>query len=201
MNPKTPRKAGSHCIKDIVWEVWGDSKVEKYIFEKAVKIKLLLLDVDGVLTDGRIIYDSKGRDAKLFDVHDGLGVYLLKKAGIPTILITAKGSRAIKPRARDMRVEDVFENISPKSSVLDRILKKYKVDAQELCFVGDDLVDLCLMKRVGFPVAVFNAAPEIKQSASYITLRQGGRGAVREIAELILKAQGKWERVLEAYDV
>ena len=175
--------------------------MEKYIFEKAVKIKLLLLDVDGVLTDGRIIYDSKGRDAKLFDVHDGLGVYLLKKAGIPTILITAKGSRAIKPRARDMRVEDVFENISPKSSVLDRILKKYKVDAQELCFVGDDLVDLCLMKRVGFPVAVFNAAPEIKQSASYITLRQGGRGAVREIAELILKAQGKWERVLEAYDV
>ena len=83
--------------------------------------------MDGVLTDGRIIYDSRGRDMKFFDVHDGMGVYLLKKAGITTILITAKGSRAIKPRARDMQVEEVFENISPKTAVLDKILKKYKV--------------------------------------------------------------------------
>lgn len=159
-----------------------------------------MLDVDGVLTDGRIIYDSKGRDLKLFDVHDGLGVYLLKKAGIKTILITAKGSRAIKPRARDMRVEAVFENIYPKSSVLDKILKKYKVNAEEVCFVGDDLVDLCLMKRVGFAVAVFNACPESKQNANYITLKEGGRGAVREVAELILKSQGKWQDLVGLYD-
>lgn len=169
--------------------------------EKAKKIKLLLLDVDGVLTDGRIIYDSRGHDMKFFDVHDGLGVYLLKKAGIPTILITAKGSRAIRPRARDMGVEAVFENILPKSAILDKILKKYKVNIDEVCFVGDDLVDLCLMKRVGFPVAVFNACPEIKQQAGYITLREGGRGAVREVAELILKAQGKWFEALKSYDL
>jgi len=168
---------------------------------KAKKIKLLLLDVDGVLTDGRIIYDSRGRDMKFFDVHDGLGVYLLKKAGISTILITAKGSRAIRPRAKDMRVEEIFANISPKSSVLDKILKKYRVDANEVCFVGDDLVDLCLMKRVGFPIAVFNATDEIKKAASYITVRKGGRGAVREIAELILKAQGKWEEIRGLYDI
>jgi 3-deoxy-D-manno-octulosonate 8-phosphate phosphatase (KDO 8-P phosphatase) len=168
---------------------------------KAKKIKLLLLDVDGVLTDGRIIYDSRGQDMKFFDVHDGLGVYLLKRAGIPTVLITAKGSRAIKPRARDMRVDMVLENIFPKSIALDKILKRYKISAEEICFVGDDLVDLSLMKRVGLPIAVFNAAAEIKQGAAYITLRAGGRGAVREVAELILKAQGKWQEAISIYDV
>jgi|SRR3989338_2621937 len=175
--------------------------LKQELLEKAKRIKLLLLDVDGVLTDGRIIYDSHGRDMKFFDVHDGMGVYLLKKAGILTILITAKGSRAIKPRAKDMQVEAVFENISPKTAVLDKILKKYKVHINEICFVGDDLVDLCLMKKVGFPVAVFNACPEIKQQAAYITLRAGGRGAVREVVELILKSQGKWEEAVSLYDV
>lgn len=175
-----------------------DVRVE--LIAKARKIKLLLLDVDGVLTDGRIIYDSAGRDMKFFDVHDGLGVYCLKRAGIKTILITAKGSWAIKPRARDMQVDAVFENVSPKTVALDKILKKYKVKAEEMCFVGDDLVDLCLMKRVGLPIAVFNAAPEIKQAASYVTLKLGGRGAVREVAELILKAQGKWDGIVGLYD-
>lgn len=171
------------------------------IKDKARNVKLLLLDVDGVLTDGRIVYDSCGRDLKFFDVHDGLGVYLLSKSGIKTILITAKGSRAIKPRAQDMRVAEVFQDISPKTSILDKILKKYKVSLDEICFVGDDLVDLCLMKKVGFPVAVFNAVREIKQTASYICLREGGRGAVREVSELILKAQGKWDEALESYDI
>ncbi|MCM8795643.1 MAG: HAD-IIIA family hydrolase [Candidatus Omnitrophica bacterium] len=175
--------------------------MDEIVLEKAKKVKLLLLDVDGVLTDGRIIYDSQGHDMKFFDVHDGLGVYLLKKGGIPTILITAKGSRAIRPRARDMQVDAIFENVSPKSSVLDKILKRYKVKAEEVCFMGDDLVDLCLMKKVGFAVAVFNACPEIKQSASYVTLREGGRGAVREVAELILKSQNKWREMVSGYEL
>lgn len=179
----------------------AETSIIKELKEKVSKIKLLLLDVDAVLTDGRIIYDSRGHDMKFFDVHDGLGVYLLKKAGIPTVLITAKGSRAIKPRARDMRVDEVFENISPKTAVLDKILKKYKVTTAEVCFVGDDLVDLCLMKKVGFPIAVFNACPEVKQAAAYISLKEGGRGAVREIAELILKSQDKWQEVLKDYVV
>jgi 3-deoxy-D-manno-octulosonate 8-phosphate phosphatase (KDO 8-P phosphatase) len=100
-----------------------------------------------------------------------------------------------------MRCDAVFEDVSPKSSILDRVLKKYKVNLEEICFVGDDLVDLCLMRRVGFPVAVFNACPEIKQNASYITLREGGRGAVREVAELILKAKNKWQEMVGLYDV
>ncbi|MDD5432855.1 MAG: HAD-IIIA family hydrolase [Candidatus Omnitrophica bacterium] len=176
-------------------------RIDQSVLAKLKNIKLLLLDVDGVLTDGRIIYDSHGRDMKFFDVHDGMGVYALYKAGIKTILITAKGSRAIKPRARDMKVAEVFEDVSPKTKVLDKILKKYAVSLEQVCFAGDDLVDLCLMKRVGFPIAVFNAAAEIKLAASYITLRSGGRGAVREIAELILKAQNKWEEILKIYDI
>lgn len=176
-------------------------ELKEELKSNAKKVKVLLLDVDGVLTDGRIIYDSRGHDMKFFDVHDGMGVYLLHKAGIPTILITAKGSRAIKPRAKDMRVEAVFADVSPKSSVLDKILARYKITPEEVCFVGDDLVDLCLMKRVGFPVAVFNATREIKQQASYVTLREGGRGAVREVAELILKAKGRWQEMVGLYDV
>ena len=175
--------------------------MEEALINKIKKIKVLLLDVDGVLTDGRIIYDSRGRDSKFFDVHDGMGVYLLKKTGIPAILITAKGSRAIKPRAKDMLVDVVYEDVSPKTNVLDKILNKYKVSAEELCFVGDDLVDLCLMKRVGFPVAVANAAAEIKKAACFVTSKEGGRGAVRELAELILKTQGKWAEALAAYDI
>ena len=178
----------------------ANNPVEALITEKAKKIKLLLLDVDGVLTDGRIIYDSKGRDSKFFDVHDGMGVYLLSRAGIPTVLITAKGSRAISPRARDMRVAQVYADISPKSAVLDKILKKYRLTPEEICFVGDDLVDLCLMKKVGLSVAVFNACPEIKQSASYITIRHGGRGAVREVSELILKSKGQWKEMVGLYE-
>jgi 3-deoxy-D-manno-octulosonate 8-phosphate phosphatase (KDO 8-P phosphatase) len=175
--------------------------MNELLLEKAKKIKLLLLDVDGVLTDGRIIYDSRGRDLKFFDVHDGLGVYVLRKAGIKTILITAKDSKTIRFRAQDMQVEAIFKNISPKSAILDKILKTYKVDTSEICFVGDDLVDLCLMKRVGLPIAVSNASSDIKEAASYVTSKDGGRGAVREIAELILKSQGKWDEVLKTYDV
>ena len=175
-------------------------EIKDSLKERASKIKLLLLDVDGVLTDGRIIYDSKGRDSKFFDVHDGMGVYALSKAGIKTVLITAKSSNAIKPRAKDMRVAEVFSDVSPKSAILGKLLKKYNVLQDEVCFVGDDLVDLGLIKLVGFSVAVSNASPEIKEAAVYITTKHGGRGAVREVAELILKSQGKWEDIIKFYE-
>ncbi len=166
---------------------------------KIKKVKFLLLDVDGVLTDGRIIYDSKGRDSKFYDVHDGLGVYLLGRLGIPTILITAKGSKSIPPRARDMGVEAVYENILPKTKVYARVCRKYHLRDEDICFVGDDLVDLCVLKRAGLPVATHNASPEIKKAAVYVTRRDGGRGAVREVAEMILKAKGLWTKALEIY--
>ena len=173
--------------------------MESQITDKIKKIKLLILDVDGVLTDGRIVYDSKGRDSKFFDVHDGLGVSLLRRAGLRTILITAKGSKTIKPRAKDMRVEEYYEDVFPKTKVLDKILLKHSVTNDEICFIGDDLVDLSIMKAVGFPVAVANASEDIKAASSYITQKKGGRGAVRETAELILKTQGKWQKAISIY--
>jgi len=166
---------------------------------KISKVKFLLLDVDGVLTDGRIVYDANGVDSKFFDVHDGLGIFLLSLMGIKTILITAKGSETIKPRAKDMRVEAVYENILPKTRVYEKVVKKYGLKDAEVCFVGDDLVDLCVMKRAGVPIAPKNAAPEIKERALLVTKKEGGRGAVREVAELILKSKGLWEKALEIY--
>ncbi|MCU0666588.1 MAG: HAD-IIIA family hydrolase [Candidatus Omnitrophica bacterium] len=174
--------------------------MEEFIVKKASKVKFLLLDVDGVLTDGRIIYDSKGRDSKFFDVHDGLGAYCLNRLGIKVILVSAKASRTILHRAKDMQATEVFAGTVPKTKVLDKVLKKYDVCAEEICFVGDDLVDLGVMKKVGFPVAVANACQEIKDVAVFVTSKKGGRGAVREIAELILKSQGKWEEILKIYD-
>jgi 3-deoxy-D-manno-octulosonate 8-phosphate phosphatase (KDO 8-P phosphatase) len=174
-------------------------KISKILENKIRKVTFLLLDVDGVLTDGRIIYDSNGYDSKFFDVHDGLGVYLLGRMGIKTILITAKNSKSIKPRAKDMRVEAVYGNILPKTRVYKKVLKVYDLKDEEVCFVGDDLVDLCVLKRVGFPVATNNAASEIKQCALYTTQKDGGRGAVREVAELILKTKGLWAKALKTY--
>ncbi|MFC1708851.1 KdsC family phosphatase [Candidatus Omnitrophota bacterium] len=170
------------------------------IQDKAEKIKLLILDVDGILTDGRIIYDSKGRDLKLFDVHDGLGVHILSHMGIKVILITAKASKAIKPRARDMRVDKVYGSIIPKTKVYDKILKDYNLKDEQICFMGDDLVDIGILKRVGLPISVPDACKEAKDLSAYITEKRGGRGAVREVVELILKSQSKWQDAVKIYD-
>ena len=172
----------------------------KSIRSKAKKIKLLMLDVDGVLTDGRIIYDSKGHDLKFFDVHDGLGVYLLSLMGIKTVLVTAKGSNVIAPRAKDMRVAAVYKDIFPKTKVLKEVLRRFHVSADAVCFVGDDLVDYSIMKRCGLSIAVSNACKDIKQVAHFVTKRAGGRGAVREVSEILLKAQGKWKKALKIYE-
>lgn len=170
------------------------------IQQRAAKIKLLILDVDGILTDGRIIYDSRGRDLKLFDVRDGLGVYLLRRMGIKTILITAKASKAIKPRARDMRVDKVYGSIVPKTKVYEKILNDYNLDDDQVCFMGDDLVDIGILKRVGLPITVPGACEEVKELCAYITEKRGGRGAVREVVELILKSQDKWREAVKLYD-
>lgn len=170
--------------------------VDEVLRGKIGKIKLFVLDVDGVLTDGRIIFDSEGRELKFFDVQDGLGIRLLKAAGIKTILITLRASKVVERRARDLGVEDFYEGIQPKTRVLKEILEKHKVREEEICYVGDDLVDLGMMKVIGFPVAVMNGCQEIKEAASYITQKTGGRGAVREVAELILRTQGRWHEIL-----
>ena len=161
--------------------------------EALKKIKVVAMDVDGVLTDGRIIIDSKGVETKNFDVQDGFGIVLLKKCGIKTAIISARKSGVTAHRAKDLKIDKVYVGVCPKLSAYERMLKEFKVLDEEVCFIGDDLADLGVMYRCGVSVAVANAVPEVKQIADYVTVRQGGRGAVREIVKLILQAQGHWD--------
>lgn len=169
------------------------------ILNRAKKIKALIVDIDGVMTDGRIIYSIYGDELKFFDVQDGLGISLLNKAGIKTFIITAKKSRIVKMRARDMKVTKAYQGCHDKLIPFNKVLKKFRLTAGEVCFVGDDLVDIPVLRRVGFSVAVPNAAPEVKKIVHHITRKPGGRGAVREICDLILKSRDKWDIVTASY--
>jgi 3-deoxy-D-manno-octulosonate 8-phosphate phosphatase (KDO 8-P phosphatase) len=157
------------------------------------KIKCVAMDVDGVLTDGRIIIDSNGVETKNFDVQDGFGIVFLKKCGIKTAIISARKSGVIAHRAKDLKIDKVYAGVCPKLSAYERMLKEFKVLDEEVCFIGDDLPDLGVMRRCGVSVAVANAVSEVKQIADYVTVKGGGRGAIREIVELILQAQGHWD--------
>lgn len=166
--------------------------------ELAKKIKLLILDVDGVLTDSRIIYDNCGNEMKCFSVYDGFGMMLLSKTSIKAVIITAKDSRVVRRRARDMHILNVFSNHN-KLEVYERVIKKFKVKDENVCFIGDDIIDLPIMKRAGLSAAPQNAVEEVKKIAHYITKKEGGKGAVRELIELILKSQGLWDKLIAAY--
>jgi len=156
------------------------------------KIKVVAMDVDGVLTDGRIIMDSNGVETKNFDVQDGFGIVFLKKCGIKTAIISARASGVIAHRAKDLKIDKVYAGVYPKLSAYESMLEEFKVSDEEVCFIGDDLADLCVMRRCGISVAVANAVFEVKQIADFVTVRRGGKGAVRETIELILKAQRTW---------
>lgn len=160
---------------------------------KIAKVKLLVLDVDGVLTDGRIILDHTGREIKNFDVQDGFGIVLFREAGYKTAVLSARAAEAVTARAEDLKIDVICQNAYPKISAYESILASLNVKDDEVCFVGDDLPDLPVLRRAGFPAAVSNAVLEVKRRAAYVTQKKGGRGAVREIIELILKTQGKWK--------
>jgi 3-deoxy-D-manno-octulosonate 8-phosphate phosphatase (KDO 8-P phosphatase) len=164
------------------------------------KVKLLLLDVDGVLTGGEIIYDNEGRELKIFNVKDGLGIYLLSKFAIGVVIITAKDSPVVRRRAKDMHIDKVIGGKLPKSRVIPQLLKKYNVKKDEICFIGDDLIDIGVMKIVGVPVAVNDAPFEVKKTALYVSRYNGGQGAVRDVVECILKAQNRWNGLLKNFD-
>jgi 3-deoxy-D-manno-octulosonate 8-phosphate phosphatase (KDO 8-P phosphatase) len=158
-------------------------------------IKLLVVDVDGVLTKGEIIYDDKGRELKIFNVKDGLGIFLLGKAGIKTILLTAKESKVVRRRAKDMGVTEVICGVLPKEKALRGIMNKYGAKYNEICFIGDDLIDVAAMKLVNMPVTVKDASTPVKKVARYITGKNGGEAAVREVVDLIITAQGLEDKI------
>jgi len=191
---------------------------------KAKKIKLILMDVDGVLTDGTIWLfpaphgveghpkgesklDAGGYaiapgtmiEAKGFSAHDGTGISLARMAGLKTGAITKRISETVALRARDLKLDHVHQGVQDKAAALDVILKETGLKAEEVAFLGDDLVDLPIMRRCGLPMAVANAREEVKDEAQFITDHRGGDGAARDAIEFILRAQGKWDDVVKKY--
>ncbi len=163
------------------------------------KIKLLLLDVDGVMTDGRITYDSDGAETKSFDVKDGYGLKLLQRAGIEVGIITGRQSAVVTRRAEELGIELVYQGAKDKLVPFQEILELRGLSPEQVAYVGDDVIDLPVMRRVGFSATVADAVEEVKPFADLVTARAGGRGAVREVCDFLLKKTGLWAVVTNRY--
>jgi 3-deoxy-D-manno-octulosonate 8-phosphate phosphatase (KDO 8-P phosphatase) len=167
--------------------------------QRAARIKLLLMDCDGVLTDGRIWILENGEDQKAFHTRDGLGIELLHRAGLMSGIISGRISIALERRAQSLRVSYLWQGREDKREAFAGTLAQARVSNEEVAFVGDDLTDLALMAQAGLAVAVADAAAEVRERAHYVTTANGGNGAIREVVELILKAQGRWDDLVKSY--
>jgi 3-deoxy-D-manno-octulosonate 8-phosphate phosphatase (KDO 8-P phosphatase) len=167
------------------------------VSDRLKTIRILILDVDGVLTTGEVMLDSRGREIKRFDVKDGLGIRLLQKAGIQTAIATGRRSEALRHRCRELGIELLYDGLKDKVPVVESISTRTGLTARQMAFAGDDLPDLPLMRRVGLAIAVADAHPLVRNHAQLVTRARGGRGAVREICEHILKAQGLWDDIIK----
>ncbi len=167
--------------------------------ERLRPISLLLLDVDGVLTDGRIVYDNHGAETKAFDVKDGHGIKLLQRAGIHVGIITGRQSRVVEVRAAELGITTVYQGVKDKLVPYLEILGERGLTDEQVAYMGDDVVDLPVLQRVGFAAAVADAVDDIKPLVHYVCGRRGGRGAVREVCDLILKEGGHWSEVTSRY--
>lgn len=163
-------------------------------------VKLLLMDVDGVLTDGSIVYTGDGPQTMRFNVKDGLGIRMVQDAGVVVGTITGRKSEALSRRMRELGVAMCFDGVSDKGALLEQILIDTGFTAPAVAFIADDLPDLSIMKRVGVPIAVADAEPDVKQSALIVTARRGGNGAVREVCDAILQAKNRWSGVLKKWE-
>jgi 3-deoxy-D-manno-octulosonate 8-phosphate phosphatase (KDO 8-P phosphatase) len=166
---------------------------------KAERIDVLVLDVDGVLTDGRIIIDDRGRESKHFNVRDGHGIKLLLKMGIEVVFLTGRKSRVVAHRAQDLGIKEVYQGARDKVMVFEGMILKRNMMADRVAYMGDDVVDIPLFRRVGLSIAVADACEEARQAAHYVTEKEGGKGAVREVCEMILRAKGKWDEIAKRY--
>ena len=169
------------------------------IINKAKQIKLLVLDVDGVLTNGLIFYSADGAEMKGFHIHDGLGIKLLKKAGIQVAIISGKKSAAVEKRMQDLRIDHVYLGHENKLPAYEDLINRVQLDDHEIAYMGDDLPDLPLLQRAGLAITVPQAPDIIKQYTDIITTKKGGKGAVREVCELILTAQGRYQAIIQSY--
>lgn len=159
--------------------------------QKASKIKFLLLDVDGILTDGRIIIDGYGNELKAFHIHDGHGIYLLRRTGIEVGIISGRSSKTVEYRARELDIKEVHQNALDKVKIYEDIKARYNLSDDEVAFMGDDLIDIPLLKRVGLSATAADAIRDVKEVVDMITEKRGGEGAVREVIDLILRVKGR----------
>lgn len=171
----------------------------KELLEIAKNIKLLILDVDGVLTDGGIILDNEGNEFKSFHVRDGHGIKMLIRAGIKIAMITGRHSKVVERRAQELGITDVFQKCHDKRIAYKQLAEKYSLSDSEIAYIGDDIVDIPLLKGCGLSVTVADADDEVKAFAMMTTKRRGGRGAVREVCDFILKAKGLWQDIIDGY--
>lgn len=167
--------------------------------KRAQLIKLVALDVDGVLTDGTLVFGREGDAFKLFHVRDGMGMSLLRRMGIAVALVTGRYSDMVRMRAEELKLDAVCQGRQDKGVAIDELMTQFQLTAEQIAYIGDDLIDLPALSKVGLACAVADAVSEVKERAHFITGAPGGRGAVREVAELILKAQGKWPLIIENY--
>jgi 3-deoxy-D-manno-octulosonate 8-phosphate phosphatase (KDO 8-P phosphatase) len=168
---------------------------------RARRIKLLLMDCDGVLTDGRLELWENGDEQKTFHARDGQGISLLQRAGLKTGIISGRTSSAVERRAQDLGMTYVRQSATDKLEALDEILALAQLSLHECAFIGDDLADIPVMQRVELAVAVADAVAETKQVAHLVTEQRGGRGAIREVTDFILKAQGRWDELMKRFTV
>jgi len=168
--------------------------------KRSAGIKMVILDVDGVLTDGSIIMDDEGRESKAFSSRDGLGFYLLHLAGLEVALISGRTAKVVEHRARQLKITEVHQGAGDKIAVYERLLEKHGLEDENVFFMGDDLIDLPVMRRAGFSAAPADAHPEVLAAADFVSRAKGGHGAVREAIEEVLKAAGEWERVVESFN-
>lgn len=159
---------------------------------RAQKVRVLLVDVDGVLTDGRVLYLPDGEEGRIFNVRDGLGIQLLRASGLKVGFLSGKTAEVVRRRGEELGVELLLLGVEDKVAAFDKALEQLGVDAEEVCYVGDDLPDLPLLRKAGLGCAVADAAPEVRANANIILRANGGQGAVREVCERLLKAKGNW---------
>ena len=169
------------------------------LIERAKKIKLLILDVDGVMTDGTLLIGPSGELCKNFHAQDGLGITLSKKFGLKTAIITGRTSEMVEFRANELKVDALYQGQRNKLNALIKLQKQFNVNLNEIAYVGDDLIDLPILTKVGLACAVQNAVLEVKAHSHYITEASGGHGAVRQVIEMILRAQGFWDQIVSDY--
>ena len=171
----------------------------KTLPEKLKDIQLLLLDVDGVLTDGSIIFSDEASETKVFNVKDGYGLKLVMSTGIKVGLVTGRTSKALHRRCRDLGIKYIYDGVQQKAQLLDKIVLETGVDADNTAFIGDDLPDIPLMRRIGLSIAVADAHEMVRDYSDWITSAPGGRGAVREVCDALLKARGHWEKLMAKF--